>query len=298
MAARIIFNPAAGDGKAARIFEMIQPYINEAEIEVVRTEYPGHATLLAQEVKDRQDMTVISLGGDGTHHEVVNGLLPDAQATFGVIPAGTGNDFVRMLRYPDSPVDILPVVLHGPTEYFDVGRLNERYFLTVSGVGFDAEVAGWVNSRTKQGNGTWVFLRGVFRNLLHFRSQPITVSLDGTQRTEKTFMIAVGNTKFYGGGMKISPEASPHDGQFHVIWIGDISPLQVLPLLGKVFKGTHVTHPAVKTFQASHLSIDGPSHLWVHADGEVLGHLPITLETVPQALRVRVGKGFHDDHWE
>lgn len=289
MAARIIVNPTAGDGKAQKLFEAIEPYLKGESLEIVHTERPGHATELAREVADREDMTVVSLGGDGTHHEVINGLMPEGKAIFAVLPAGTGNDFVRMLSYPKSLQDMAHVALHGAERRIDIGQVNDQYFLTVSGVGFDAEVAGWVNQHEKSGNGTWIFIRGILRHLVRYQSERITLHVDGARRSEKTFLLAAGNSPFYAGGMRICPEAEPDDGLFNVIWVRDLPRLSVLPLLARVFRGTHIQSPAVQSFQAEHLFVEGPPNLLVHADGEIVGHLPVTLSILPKAIRVRTG---------
>lgn len=289
MAARIILNPAAGDGKAQKLFDLLQPQL-PADVEVVRTQGPGHATELAREVADQEDLTVISLGGDGTHHEVINGLMPQGKAIFAVLPAGTGNDFVRVLNYPKTPQAMLDVALFGAERRIDVGQVNGEYFLTVSGVGFDAEVAGWVNQNKKTGNGTGVFLKGILRHLVRYTAETMTVTVDGASRSEKTFLLAAGNTALYAGGMKICPDADTADGLFHVVWVRDLPRLGVLPLLSRVFRGTHVQHPAVTSFQAEQLTVDGPPNMLVHADGEIVGHLPVTLTVLPQAIRVRTGR--------
>jgi YegS/Rv2252/BmrU family lipid kinase len=290
MAARLIVNPAAGGGKAKAMLGTIQPFLSrEDDVEVVLTQGPGHATELARAVKSQENFTVISLGGDGTHHEVVNGLMPDPHCTFAVIPAGTGNDFVRLLRYPKSPEEILAVALRGNTMWLDVGQANEAYFLTVSGVGFDAEVAGWVNQHGKLGNGTGVFVRGILRQLIRYHSANMTVWVEGVSRSEPTFLLAAGNTPYYAGGMLMCPGAVADDGLFQIIWVRDLPRLSVLPLLARVFRGTHIQSPAVQTFDTGKLSIEGPSHMLVHADGEIVGHLPVTIRIVPKAIRVRTG---------
>ncbi|POB10357.1 MAG: diacylglycerol kinase family lipid kinase [Sulfobacillus thermosulfidooxidans] len=289
MAARIIFNPAAGNGKAVKILESVKPYLRDQDIEIVTTKGPGHATELAREVANEEDLTVISLGGDGTHHEVINGLMPMGKTIFGVIPAGTGNDFVRVLHYPASLEQMVHTALYGPNRWFDLGAIDDQYFLTVAGAGFDAEVAGWANKHKKQGNGTWVFIRGILYNALGYRPQPMTVTIDGHSTTQNTFMIAMGNTQYIAGGMNICPQADPHDGQFEIMWVEGIKPWQILPLLTRVFRGTHVKRSVVKTFPARELTVEGPSGLWVHADGELIGHLPVHVKTIPKAIRVHMG---------
>lgn len=290
MPVRLIYNPVAGEGKGLKVFKTLEPHLSEWEIEAVRTEGPKHATALAQSVAQQHDMTVISLGGDGTHHEVINGLMPNPHASFGVIPAGTGNDFVRVLSYPTDPVENLKAILTGSSQRFDVGHIADTYFLTVAGIGFDAEVAGWVNSRKKEGNGTWVFIRGILHNLFGYRSEILQSEFNGEVRQQNTFMMAIGNTPFYGGGMKICPQAFPADGQFQVIWIKRIAAWRVLPLLLRVFTGRHVERPEVTTYSTSELTVNGPERLWVHADGELLGHLPVKVTLIPSALNVKIGR--------
>jgi len=254
MAARLIVNPAAGNGKAETLLAAIQPFLVGEDIEVTRTEGPGHATALAQEVADREDFSVISLGGDGTHHEVINGLMPQGKAIFSVLPAGTGNDFVRYLHYPKSPRAMWEVATRGAPHLLDIGQVNDQYFLTVSGVGFDAEVAGWVNAHKKLGNGTAIFVKAILRHLLHYQSADMTVHVSGASRKEKTFLLAFGNTSCYAGGMKICPGAIADDGLFDVVWVRELPRLSVLPLLVRVFRGTHIHHPMVRTFQSDSIN--------------------------------------------
>jgi diacylglycerol kinase (ATP) len=289
MTARLIVNPTAGNGKAQRLFEAISPYLNHEDVEVVQTTHPGHATQLAREMSERDDATVISLGGDGTHHEVINGLMPAAKPVFAVLPAGTGNDFVRLLSYPKTPRDMLETALRGPEMRIDIGQVNSEYFLTVSGIGFDAEVAGWVNQHEKHGNGTWIFLRGILRQLVHYQSADIAIHVGDAVRSEKTFLLALGNSPYYAGGMLMCPTAEADDGLFQVVWVRDLPRLSVLPLLVRVFRGAHIAHPAVQSFEAEQLSVDGPPHMLVHADGEIVGHLPVSFTIHPRAIRVRRG---------
>lgn len=289
MAYRLIVNPVAGSGKTQKLYDLLKPDLDLEDIDTHFTQGPGHATQLAREVANRDDITVISLGGDGTHHEVINGLLPEGKAVFAVLPAGTGNDFVRTLSYPKAPRDMLGVALRGQESWIDIGQVNDQYFLTVSGVGFDAEVAGWVNQHDKSGNGTLIFIRAILRHLIRYQSADMTVHVEDVGRSERTFMLAAGNCPYYAGGMRICPDARIDDGLFDVVWVRHLPRLAVLPLLARVFRGTHIHHPMVRTFQTSQLSLEGPKHLLVHADGEIVGHLPVTMRIVPHAIRVRRG---------
>jgi diacylglycerol kinase (ATP) len=291
---RLIYNPAAGGGRARQLVDRLAPHLAEVEdLEVLATRERGHATELARAVAAKPGMVVISVGGDGTHHEVVNGLLPEGAAEVAIIPAGSGNDFAGSLGIPGDPVQALDTAVHGVSRPVDVGLAEaangRHYFLTVAGAGFDAEVAGLLNSRPKgRGSGKLLYLRGILETLMVYRSDALTVTLGGRKETRPTLLIAAGNAPRYAGGIRICPDASLHDGQFQVVWVRGMPRLKVLTVLAQAYSGSHVKNPAVETFTVDALTIEGPSRLFVHADGEILGHLPITLRMVPGALRFRV----------
>jgi len=288
MAIRLIYNPVAGSGRARAVLDKLASRLAEVkDLEIVQTRERGHARALAEAVRDRPDQLVISMGGDGTHHEVANGLLPDGQAEMAVIPAGSGNDFALGLGLPADPVHALEVALTGVARLLDVGQVNNEYFLTVVGAGFDAEVAGYINSRPHSGRGQWVYLNGILRMLARYRCDPLSVTMDGTVRSRSTLMLACGNTARYAGGIRICPHADPEDGQLEVVWVGGLSRFRIITLLARAYRGTHVRDPVVETFPATALRIDGPPGYHVHADGELVGTLPVEIRVLPRALKLR-----------
>jgi diacylglycerol kinase (ATP) len=292
---RLIYNPTAGGGRARRLMDQLASRLAEvAELEVMATRERGHATELARAVADRADMVVISVGGDGTHHEVVNGLLPDGVAEVAVIPAGSGNDFAASLGIPGDPEAALTVALNGTPRRVDVGHAETRdraeYFLTVVGAGFDAEVAGLINSRSRakaRTSGKALYLRGILDTLVRYRSDALTITMGDRRETRPTLLIAAGNAPRYAGGIRICPDAVMDDGLLQVVWVRGLPRLRVLPLLAQAYSGAHLKNPAVETFAADQLTVDGPDRLFVHADGEILGHLPLHVRVVPRALRIR-----------
>jgi diacylglycerol kinase (ATP) len=286
---RLIYNPVAGGRRAQKIVDSLASALARVgDLEVMATRERGHAVELARAVAQVPGMVVISVGGDGTHHEVVNGLGPHAAAAMAVIPAGSGNDFPAGIGVPDDPALALEVALAGQFRAIDLGQVNDQYFLTVVGAGFDAEVAGDINARPHGGSGTWLYLKGILRQLFRYRCQPLTVTLDGVTRTRDTLMIAAGNTARYAGGIRICPGAKPTDGQLEVIWVGAVSPLGILPILARAYSGRHVEHPVTETHRAAELVVDGPAALYVHADGELVGHLPVHIRVHPSALMMRL----------
>lgn len=289
MPTRLIYNPVAGGGRARAIVDRLSPELARIpELEVLATRAPGHAKELAGAVKDRPDQLVISVGGDGTHHEVANGLLPDGTAEMAIIPAGSGNDFAGFLGIPKDPALALAIALDAPPRPVDVGKVNEEYFLTVVGCGFDAEVAAYINQRPKAGNAQVAYLSAILKMLTRYDCKPLSVSQDGDSRSRSTLLLACGNTGRYAGGIKICPAATPFDGLLDVVWVGGLSKLRILPLLATAYSGTHVRHPVVETFSARKLRVEGPEGYHVHADGELVGELPVTIESIPGALRLRV----------
>jgi diacylglycerol kinase (ATP) len=289
---RLIYNPTAGGGRAQRVVDRLTPRLADVDgLEVTATREPGHAVELARAVSDQEGLTVISVGGDGTHHEVVNGLLPGGRARLAIIPAGSGNDFAGSLNIPNDPTEALSVALGDSFRFLDIGAAEltdgTHYFLTVTGAGFDAEVAALLNSRPKgRGSGSLLYLRGIIETLLRYQCEPMAVESPSWSANGPTLLVAVGNTPRYAGGIRICPDATPDDGLFEVVWIRGMGRLRVLSILARAYQGTHVRHALVETRMVDTLSLSGPSHLSVHADGEILGHLPATIRVVPAALPV------------
>jgi YegS/Rv2252/BmrU family lipid kinase len=227
------------------------------------------------------------VGGDGTIQEVVPSLL-GTETAVGVVPAGTGNDFSRTHHIPRDPHGALQLALRAPQRRFDVGFVNGRPFVNVAGVGFDAEVAAWCKHRTRVLSGPAIYVAGIFRHLFSYSPQVINFTLDGEPFSERCLLLAVGNGRFYGGGMKMCPDAVPDDGVFDVCVGGNLGKLETLRLLPLVFSGRHVERPKVRTFHAKEVRVSSPASLSIHADGEPVGMLPAVFEILSGALLVAV----------
>lgn len=237
----------------------------------------------------------MAVGGDGTVHEVVNGLLRTrgSQPTFAVIPIGTGNDFARSVGIPRAPEAAIEVALRGegaPARTIDAARCGERWFIGVAGAGFDATVAqaasnapGWLRF------GTLPFVWYTLREIAGNRNAELTVTLDGaTPIRQRSLLVVVANTRFSGGGMQLAPTAEPDDGLLDICLVADATRAEVVRLLPTVYSGGHVRHPKVSLHRASTVRIDGPPEVRAQADGEAIGGLPLQISVVPRALRVLV----------
>lgn len=230
---------------------------------------------------------VIAVGGDGTVHEVANGLIKTGSpAVLGVVPFGTGSDFARALGLPRDPVAAARALITARPRRIDVGEVNGRYFLTISGVGFDGEVAQQVNAWPKVFGGTLMYILGILTNLVTYSPVDVEIVLDGTLQRERLFLIAVGNTAWNAGGMWLVPAARPDDGVFDVVIAGPLTKFETLLVLPKVFSGRHLGHPKIRQAQARTIQITGSRPLAIQADGESIGHLPATYTVRPAALSV------------
>ncbi|MHB9144008.1 MAG: diacylglycerol/lipid kinase family protein [Symbiobacteriia bacterium] len=289
MRAAFVVNPAAGRGRALRVWKSLEPVARASgnDITVHYTTAPGEATRLAAEAAAGGAERIIALGGDGTLYEAVNGLV-GTKASFGVIPGGTGNDFCRFLRIPKDPVGALHAALGPNTLTIDLGRAWDRYFLNSAGIGFDAAVCQATNAVPKYFGGTIPYLVGVTKVLLQFRPLPVTLEVDGVAVTLPITLIAVANGQYYGGGMHIAPEARFDDGLFDIIKATDLTKPQLLQAVPRLYSGTHLSLPKVSQSRGRRIVVTSDYPIPVHLDGEVAGTLPVTLEVLPAALQVAV----------
>jgi diacylglycerol kinase (ATP) len=288
-----VVNPTAGHGRAGKIWKKIESLVASlGEYGVKFTERPRHGEELArQAVADGYDR-VVSMGGDGTLNEVGNGLVGTG-AALAVVPVGTGNDWVRTVGIPRDPEAAIRIAFGGRVVKSDVGlAVGHRHFFNIAGIGFDAEVSRRVNDYgpvLKAVGGTLPSLLGIVGTLFRFPGNRVTVALDEkAMQIDRMLLMAVGITKYYGGGMKILPDAIMDDGLFEIAWGHSMGKMELMSLVGKIYKGGHVGHPKVSFTRASRVvaSSDGP--VAFHLDGDVAGNLPVTFETLPGALDVVV----------
>lgn len=302
-----VVNPKASNGRCGRIWRRrIVPWLRREghEYEVRRTESGGHAIELAQALS-RENRAIISVGGDGTHNEVVTGLLraaPDGggSAPVGFLTLGTGGDFRKTLQLPPDPLAQLEHILldlaSGRSRRLDLGRIRytahdgsetERGFLNIASFGLGGEVDDRVNRTTKMLGGFASFLIGTMRATLAYRNRTVRIRLDGRDLGEHTVMnVAVANGRFFGGGMHIAPTARPDDGLFDVVILGDFRLLESLRLAPKLYEGAHLEHAKSEIHRGRKVEAESDEEVLLDVDGEAPGRLPAVFEVVPEAIRV------------
>ena len=299
--AKVNVNPAAGNGASLCHWPHIKKQLEHLGIvyDVVFTERPGHAIELAREAAAGHYLYIVAVGGDGTINEVVNGLLlaPAHGLSLGVVNTGTGSDFVRSLGIPRDPdrachhllSDKRLMVDVGVIEWGNNGTSKRRYFVNAAGVGFDAEATEARRNLPKFFRGPISYLIGVGGTLFGYRNKPITKKLDEADATlSKSLSVIVANGKYFGGGMKVAPDALLGDQLFDVLTIGDIGKFELMQAFPRVYKGTHITHPKVNVQRAATVNLSSVERLLLQADGEIIGEGAFRFSLLPGALSVIV----------
>lgn len=305
-----IVNPNAKNGNCREIWRKIENELKGLDIAYLAffTEYPGHAKELSESIARKASgapAIIAAVGGDGTLHEVVNGIAHYPNVKVGFIPGGSGNDFSRGFGIPKRSVDALRLLLEqqqGHLSFIDIGKirhneLHETYFMNNMGVGFDAAVAKESNesemkrflNRLSMGRLVYVYI--LIKKLLTYRSIPIELTIDGKEyKFDAAWFVTVSNQSYYGGGMKIAPNALPDDGILDVTVVHQISRWKLLLVFISVFWGKHTNFREVEQFTGKKISIKSPGEVLAHADGEMAGHTPLNIQACPKALTIFSGK--------
>ncbi|OGO30897.1 MAG: hypothetical protein A2Z29_01440 [Chloroflexi bacterium RBG_16_56_11] len=299
--ARVIVNPAAGAGRTGRNWPRIMSLFRRhgLRFEHAITEAPGHATELAKEAARRGYETVVSVGGDGTVNEIVNGLhtAGDSRDTrLGIISTGTGSDYIRTLGIPrrcEEACRRLIAAKHravdlGVAEYSVDGHREVRLFVNFAGMGFDAEIVRRTTQQFKSLGGLPAYLCGVLATVVAYKNKSIRLTLDGETMDKKVCTVIMNIGRYGGGGMKTAPGAIVDDGMFDVLVIGDVSKPDLLRSLPRIYRGTHLSHPKVTLKKAKEIEIDSGQPVRLQADGELLGRVPARFHILPSALNVIV----------
>lgn len=284
-----IVNPAAGKGAALRQKDKIAAVIEKIggiEYQIKYTERPGHAADIAREGAAQGCDIIFAVGGDGTVNEVVNGLI-GTEAVLGVIPGGSGNDFIRSLNIGEDVEDIIKGAIKGGKRQVDVGIINGRYFINISSIGFDAEVVLATQKAKKLFlSGSTAYIAGLISTIFRRKADIITMVIDGQEVTKEVLLVAVANGKYYGGGMMAAPDAVIDDGLFDICLITNLSKLRMLYLFPRFMKGKHKDLKEVHFYRSQKVHIESQNPMPVNIDGEVLRDKSATFEIVRNALFV------------
>jgi YegS/Rv2252/BmrU family lipid kinase len=218
----------------------------------------------------------------------VAGALRHSDGVLGVLPGGRGNDLARVLGISSDPVAAVAVIAGGVTKMMDLGEAGGRTFIGIASCGFDSE-ANRIANETKVVRGNLVYAYGALRALSAWKPARFTIRIDGGEpRAFTGYTVAAANSKAYGGGMFMAPDASLEDGLLDVVMVGDAPKRRFLRLLPTVFKGEHVREPNVEVQRGKEIEIAADRPFTVYADGDPIAELPVTVRALPAAVRVIV----------
>jgi diacylglycerol kinase (ATP) len=239
----------------------------------------------------------VVVGGDGSVNEVANGIAGRAGVELAVIARGTGWDFVRTYGIPRDLDRAVAVAKEGRVREIDAGRVTyrswaghdaEAYFANIASAGMSGAIAQRANETSKALGGKASYLWATLAVFARWQVSEVRVSVDDEARSGRMHDVVVANGRYFAGGMMICPDASPDDGRFDVLLIGDLTKRDLLMTLPKTYRGKHLPHPKAELLRGSTVTIDAPEPLPIELDGEQPGTTPARFEVVPRALRVRV----------
>lgn len=283
----LVVNPAAAGGRALRALADVRRVLEGAGTEhrVVETRSLDHACETVAEAVAGGE-AVVAIGGDGLVG-CLAGALRDADVPLGIVPGGRGNDYARVLGIPSEPEAAARVLLDGRERELDVAEANGRPFVGIASLGFDSD-ANRIANETKIVRGNLVYLYAALRALAAWRHATFSVTVDGERREVHGYSVAVGNSKAYGGGMLLLPDAELDDGELDVFMSGAKPKLRALRDLAKVFKGTHGEGPTYSFARGRVVEVDADRPFVVYADGDPIAELPLKVTVRPRCLRVLV----------
>lgn len=284
MRIKFIYNPAAGRGRASRHHIEAEQHLRAlgADVDPHASSSPADLTRGAAEASRGGYDRVVVCGGDGTLHLAVRDF-DLANGTLALIPQGSGNDFAKVLGIPRDVPAACELALRGSAREVDVAIANNIRYLGVAGLGFDSEVASYANENVKFLRGSLVYLYAILRVLPRFTPHRVVID---DRRDEEIMFATVGNSRQYGGGIRIVPDALVDDGQLDLCIVHKTSRMQLLKTLPKAYTGAHVKSPFVEIGRGTSFAFASERPLDVYADGERITTTPVRFALAEQRLRI------------
>lgn len=284
-----IINPAAGKGRALKFIPEIEELFKDSGDEYIIkiTERPRHAIEIVRSYTEQDQYRVYAIGGDGTLNEVLNGMA-GTTSILGVIPGGSGNDFIRSIGTKGGKEDILRRTVYGKTQEIDLARVMNRYFINIASAGIDAEIGynAAIFKKIPFLPGHLSYLLSIFITVFRYKSKKMRIIMDDREINTETLLIAAGNGRFYGGGMMITPGAELSDGQFDICHVTKMSKAKILLLFPRVIKGKHENIKEVSFNRCNKLSIYMEEDTVLNIDGELTKVKKAEFEIIPKGIKV------------
>ncbi len=302
----VIVNPNAGRGRGLKDWSLISSLFRKHNlpVHVEFTDTKSHAIQLTAEGIKKGFRNIIVVGGDGTMNEVVNGCFKQKTCepkslTIGMITVGTGNDWGKMFGIPASYEEAIKIIKRKNTFLQDTGvveyslgkRREQRYFINIAGLGFDAMVVRRTNYNKDRGRGgKTLYFWNLLRSLVTYSHTPADIVIDGKKYNNELFTMSLGIGKYCGGGMMQTPNAIPDDGLFDITVINKMKKREVIRNLKMLYDGTILEHPKIDGYTGKAVLIDAKKLIHLEADGETLGHSPVEFKIIPRSIHVVYNK--------
>ncbi|MEP6758061.1 MAG: diacylglycerol kinase family protein [Actinomycetota bacterium] len=289
----VVANPTAGHGKAGKVLGKVDRLLHAAGVdhEIVLSDSGADLESKVGRAAGDGAAVVGCVGGDGTVGLAANGLV-GTDTTLAIFPSGTADDFAASIGLKNLETAVRAVADATVTR-IDTARVRteerSRHYVAIASCGFDSEVNEAANAMTIRLGGTGTYVAALIKTLSRFTPAGFTIDLDGKVVHGQHMLVAVGNSISYGGGMRVTPDASIVDGMLDICMLRAVSKTTFLRAFPQVFRGTHVTHPAVTMARARRIHIESDRRVMVYADGERIGPAPATIEVAPASLSVFVG---------
>jgi YegS/Rv2252/BmrU family lipid kinase len=301
----VIVNPNAGNGKGKKDWEKISGLLKKEEIPfiVTFTEKKGHAINITLEAISSGFRKIITVGGDGTLNEVVNGVFTNnicktTDILLSLIPVGTGNDWGRMFGIPldyEKAVKIIAgskTLLHdiGLVSYYNGSEKKLRYFINIAGLGFESVVVKKTNIQKDQGRGgKLIYFYNLLSSLLAYKNTKSVITIDDAVTRAEIFSLNVGNGRYCGGGMRQTPRALPDDGLLDVTIIKGMGRFEIIRNLKILYDGTILQHPKIDGYKCKNIKVLSEAVMYAEADGESLGQTPAEFSIIPLGINIVYG---------
>lgn len=286
-----IVNPTAGNGFAGTIVPEINRMIEKHKIdgEIVLTERPGHASILSRLYFEKGFNRIIGVGGDGTLNEIARPLAGEKDVVIGIIPAGTGNDFIQILGFPGRfGKNEWDIFFRESIISMDAGSVNGKIFLNGMGLGFDAQVAAenyTEPGKVKKG-GAYKYIWHIIKTLLFYKEKQMVVTLGQAKSETDCFINTISIGRRFAGGFFLTPQAIANDGLLDVCSIKRLNLIQRFKILLKVPKGKHITDKKVNYYQTTGLNLEFQNEVPFHIDGELFFSGKFNVNILPGAFNI------------
>lgn len=299
----VVVNPASAGGRTLRQWPGSGDLMRAlgVDFELHFTTAPGDATDAVRAALRAGTRRVVSVGGDGTLNEVVNGFFDEEGAplgddpVLGLVPSGSGGDFRRTAGIPAAPAAAVRLLASGHTRRIDAGRIDfddgsRRFFINIADCGIGGEVVARVNRRRYKGGGaraSAVFLWASLASLMRYGSRDVCVVIDGEEVERSVQSVVVANGRFFGGGMRVAPHARLDDGLFDVVVVEAMSRVRAMTSMPSLYRGSHISRPGVETRRARSIRVEHRGEpLLFDVEGEQVGRTPATISCLPGAIRL------------